>query len=63
VFLLGNNSREDKKQLYEKVGGMFESLTDFTEVYNHYTADFGCLVFVMSASNKIEDSVFNYKVC
>ena len=62
VFLLGNNSSEDKKQLYEKVGGMFELLTDFTEVYNHYTDDFGCLVFAMSAGNKIEDSVFNYKV-
>ena len=66
VFLLGNNS-EDKKQLYEKVGGMFELLSDFTEVYNLYVNNFTCLVFVMSSSaresNAIENYVFYYKVC
>ena len=62
VFLLRENSVQNRKKLYENFAGMFHTFEMFCQTMDQCTEDFGCLVIHNGAkSNKIEDQVFWYK--
>lgn len=62
VFVLKNNIKSNREQLYKHYAGMFNSLQDFETVMDNFTEDYGCLVIDnKSTSNNVEDQIFWYK--
>ena len=61
VFLLRENSYQNRKKLYENYAGMFYNFEMFCQTMDACTENFGCLVIHNgSKSNKIEDQVYWY---
>ena len=62
VFLLRENSIQNRKKLYDNFAGMFYNFEQFCQTMDACTENFECLVIHnLAKSNKIEDQVFWYK--
>ena len=62
VFLCYNGKPVEQKKLYDQFGGIFQNFNEFKQVFQTFTANFGCMVIKMQVlSRKIEDNVFHYK--
>ena len=61
VFLLRENSYQNRKKLYENYAGMFYNFEMFCQTMDACTENYGCLVIHNgSKSNKIEEQVYWY---
>ena len=62
VFILRENSVQNRKKLYENYAGMFHTFEMFCQTMDACTENFECLVIHNGAkSNKLEDQVFWYR--
>ena len=62
VFILRENIIQNREKIYKNFFGIFPSFDMFSQVLNHCTENYECLVLDnTSKSNKIEDVVFWYK--
>jgi hypothetical protein len=62
IFILRENIINNRKKLYDHYAGMFPTFEMFSQVMDHCTENYECLVIHNNAkSNKLEDQVFWYK--
>lgn len=62
VFILRDTNKKNKKILFDKFGGMFDTIDQFTSVLHQCTSDYSCMVIDRTKlSGNLSDSVFWYK--
>ena len=62
VFIFRDNTKSNRRKIYENYGGMFETFEQFSAIMDKCTENYECLVIDnTSLSNKIEDQIFWYK--
>lgn len=62
VFALRDNVRQNRENLFKAFFGVFPTYSQFSDVMDACTEDYGCLVLDnTSKSNKVSDCVFWYK--
>lgn len=62
IFLLGEDSPTNRKNIFHEYGGAFGNLKTFTDVFMDMTNDYGVMVLDMrKRSSKIFEKVFRYR--
>lgn len=62
VFMLTENSRNNREKLYKNFGGVFDNFKDFDECFKQVTENYNAMVIDnKSLSNSVQDIVFYYK--
>ena len=63
VFLCKNTKIQEQKKLFDMYAGMFDSFTQFREVFKRCTQKYGCMVINNEEqSYELENNVFYYRV-